>query len=116
MIIACIYDNIVLKVKNINPFRNKKREKWMISLATVFTAIMIPVSSVSAVSNIQCDAADIQNQRSCLHNYIQCTLQKHEKNGAGCICYTYRAKRCTNCRAVVIGSLQEKESYAKCPH
>ena len=107
---------MIIAVKNFNALRNKKREKRMISLAAVFSAIMIPVSSVPAFSNAKCDIADMQNQGSCLNNYVQCILQKHEKNGAGCICYTYSAKRCTNCRSVVIGTLQEKESYRNCPH
>lgn len=58
----------------------------------------------------------VQNQRNCSHNYVQGLLQKHEKNGEGCIYCIYHAKKCTKCGLIIIGALQDKIIYKKCPH
>ena len=58
----------------------------------------------------------LQNQRTCSHNYVNGMLQKHQKNGDGCVYMIYHAKRCTKCGLTMVGTLQDKIIYEKCPH
>lgn len=63
-----------------------------------------------------CSDASI-SRSTCKHVWINGTAQKHNKNADGsCDILYYHSKRCTECKAVILGELDNTAHYAKCPH
>lgn len=55
--------------------------------------------------------------RACTHSYIPVTVKKHvPNNSGGCTVYTYNAKQCSKCGALVTLGILSTTTYKICPH
>lgn len=55
--------------------------------------------------------------RSCSHNYVSGTIDRHKRNADGsCILTTYSAERCSKCGHVITGNRLYSINFDICPH
>lgn len=59
---------------------------------------------------------ELCGKKGCTHQYNPGRCYRHEKNGADCTYYMYRAKRCTKCAVTLIADWEYQLYKPKCPH
>lgn len=60
---------------------------------------------------------ELQEYKSCSHNYVDGTYSTHTKNSDGsCLVRYYAAKRCSKCGTLQVGEQISESTFKKCPH